>query len=52
MHRSSLIVAPFVLCLAACGGRDVPDTDSEAYRTAVTAFYQAVAAVQAGEEVF
>src|SRR5690606_14152685 len=39
------------VCSSDLGGRDLPDTDSEAYRTAVTAFYQAVAAVQAGEEV-
>ena len=41
-----------ILCLvSACGGRDLPDVSTDEYGATVTSFYQAVAAVQAGEDV-
>ena len=36
------------VCIGACGGRDLPEPDSETYRETVSAFYTGLAAIESG----
>lgn len=51
MQRFKLAPILLLAFLASCKGPDLPKQDSDDYREVVRSFYQAVAAVQAGEEV-
>ncbi|HEX7070708.1 MAG TPA: tetratricopeptide repeat protein, partial [Rhodothermales bacterium] len=51
MRRLALCASILALALAACGREELPDASSDAYRESVSSFYQALAAVQAGEDV-